>query len=316
MRRRRNPLIKKVRVGSKVRIVPTALDELPGDYFYSRSRFSWPDWSKEFYRVLEGRTGTIKEIQPDGPLMTAILVEWQYSPYEEDFIPYAQWMSPWEIRVAATKGRMSKAAPTRRRRVTKADIIAELVKVEGPRYSDLELLAYDRSLHRLTKAQLKARIRRIEKKAELARKGITMENPKEEKALYTAVILDDPRDLEDWWLYHVGALLPKRYSHHMTIKFKPTPEEVASLPLGAQVALEIVGFAADRKGQAVQVEVVSPSGVRSTNPIPHITVATDGTSPVYSNELLSRGAVRAEGRDKGFLYGRVGYVSNRGRDVF
>jgi len=313
MRRRRNP--PRLQVGSKVRMVPTALGELPGDYFYSRSRLSWPDWSKEFYRVLEGRTGTVKEIQPgnEPDFTTAILVEWQYSPYEEDFIPYAHWMSPWEIRLAAIQ---IPEISTRRRRVTKADIIAELLRVEGPRYSDLELLAYDRSLHRLTKAQLKARIRRVEKKAELARKGITMKNPKEEKALYTAVILDDPRDLEDWWLYHVGPLLPKRYSHHMTIKFKPTPEEVASLPLGAQVALEIVGFAADRKGQAVQVEVVSPSGVRSTNPIPHITVATDGTSPVYSNELLSRGAVPAEGRDKGFLYGRVGYVSTRGRDVF
>jgi hypothetical protein len=103
-------------------------------------------------------------------------------------------------------------------------------------------------------------------------------------------------------------LLSKHYGHHMTIKFKPDAQEVVDLPIGKRASIRIVGWAGDAKGQAVKVE----SSVRSTKKIAHITVATDGTSPVYSNKLLAKGVTAANGR----LGGRVGYQSTKGREVF
>ena len=133
---------------------------------------------------------------------------------------------------------------------------------------------------------------------------------KPEKAVYTAVILDDPNELLDWWAEETGIPLhPRVFAHHMTIKFKPNPEEVTRLPIGAPVKLRIVGWAADDKGQTI---VVEPQGISSTNRIPHVSVAMNGISPVYSNELLSRGWNRASGT----LRGRVGYKGTKGSEVF
>lgn len=112
---------------------------------------------------------------------------------------------------------------------------------------------------------------------------------KKRKAIYSAIFLTpQSKDaLADWWIQSKGELLPKQFMHHMTLKFKPSPEEVLSLPLGKDVKLQIIGIGSDEKGQAVAVS----SEPQSNNPIPHITVATDGTSPVYSNELLSAGII-------------------------
>jgi hypothetical protein len=136
-----------------------------------------------------------------------------------------------------------------------------------------------------------------------------LKQAKPEKALYTAVFLDDPNALKRWWVEETGIpLLSKHYCHHMTIKFKPDAQEVVDLPIGKAAPLRIVGWVADAKGQVVKVE----SSVRSTNKIAHVTVATDGTSPVYSNKLLAKGVEPASGR----LGGRVGYQSTKGREVF
>jgi hypothetical protein len=133
---------------------------------------------------------------------------------------------------------------------------------------------------------------------------------KPEKALYTAVILDDPTDLLTLWEREVGVPLhPKKIAHHMTIKFKPSPEEVTKLPIGKRVNLRVIGYAADDKGQAV---VVVPQGVSSTKEVPHVTVAVNGTSPAYSNELLKRGWKPLSGT----LRGRVGYQGTKGNEVF
>ena len=94
----------------------------------------------------------------------------------------------------------------------------------------------------------------------------------------------------------------------MTIKFKPSPEEVLSLPIGDTVDLKVVGWAADDQAQAI---VVSPSGVRSANKHPHVTVATDGTSPAYSNDLINNGPVTKVSGPT--LKGRVGIFT--GKDV-
>jgi hypothetical protein len=115
---------------------------------------------------------------------------------------------------------------------------------------------------------------------------------KKRKAIYTAVFLtpESKDSLATWWKENVGELLPKHFMHHMTIKFKPSVEEVLALPISREVTLSITGYGKDEKAQAVRV-----SGIYSDNPIPHITVATDGTSPVYSNELLAAHVESAPG---------------------
>jgi len=120
-----------------------------------------------------------------------------------------------------------------------------------------------------------------------------------DKVIWSGVMLDNPGDLTQWWENEVGPLLPKVFSHHMTITFKPSPEQVESLPLGREVQLKVDGYVEDEKGQAVRVR-----GYTSSNPVAHITVATDGTSPVYSNTLFREGPVRPI--DGPVLSGKVG----------
>ena len=58
------------------------------------------------------------------------------------------------------------------------------------------------------------------------------------KAVYTGVILDDPGKLLSWWRRTVGSPLhSKVLAHHMTIKFRPSDDEVAALPVGRRPAL-------------------------------------------------------------------------------
>lgn len=131
------------------------------------------------------------------------------------------------------------------------------------------------------------------------------------RPVYTGVMLDDPKVLLRWWESHVGELLPKRIAHHMTIQFGPSVDDVAELPLGEPVTLEVVGYAGDVEIQAV---VVRPRGVRSKNRIPHVTVSTDGvTSPVKANDLLARGPVIPVNGPT--LTGRVGFFA-AGREWF
>lgn len=130
------------------------------------------------------------------------------------------------------------------------------------------------------------------------------------KPVYVGVMLDDPKELQRWWVSEVGELLPKRIAHHMTISFGPSADEVAALPVGEPVTLEVVGYANSGEIQAV---VVRPHGVDSANRIPHVTVATDGvTSPVKSNDLLAEGWERVKGPT---LKGKVGFFAG-GRDWF
>jgi hypothetical protein len=131
------------------------------------------------------------------------------------------------------------------------------------------------------------------------------------KPAYIGIILDDPEVLLRWWASHVGELLPKRIAHHMTIQFRPSADDMAALPIGEPVTMDVVGYAGDAEVQAV---VVRPHGVRSTNRVPHVTVATDGvTPPVRSNDLMEAGPVVPI--DGPTLTGRVGFHA-AGRDWF
>lgn len=119
------------------------------------------------------------------------------------------------------------------------------------------------------------------------------------RVVYSAVVLDDPRALTSWWESELGDLLTKVYAHHMTITFRPSDEDMKNLPLGRDVQLKVDGYIEDDHAQVVRVR-----GYSSSNIVAHITVATDGTSPAYSNKLLSSGRVTPV--DGPVLQGRVG----------
>jgi hypothetical protein len=79
----------------------------------------------------------------------------------------------------------------------------------------------------------------------------------------------------------------------MTMKFRPSTEELEKTPIGQKAKLKVIGWASDEKGQAV---LVAPEGVASANAHPHVTISTaPGTNPVYSNDLLAKGSNRVSG---------------------
>lgn len=112
---------------------------------------------------------------------------------------------------------------------------------------------------------------------------------------YAAVFLDDSsqRRLIAWWQERVGIpLLANLKAHHMTIKFDPSNEVLRGLPIGEEGHLQVVGYAADERGQAVLIR----SNVRSYNNHPHVTVAVaPGTEGIYSNDLLKGTVVYIQG---------------------
>jgi len=142
---------------------------------------------------------------------------------------------------------------------------------------------------------------------------------KKGKIQYIGIILDknSQNSLEQWSKMVFGKVLPKVYSHHVTLMFKPTIEDVEGLDtlgvLGKPVTLPIVGYSQSDDVQAVVVDV-SKSPIRPTNEIPHITVATSGVAPSLSNDLLSKGYEKS-----GFypmtLNGKIGFVG-RGKELF
>jgi hypothetical protein len=114
------------------------------------------------------------------------------------------------------------------------------------------------------------------------------------KVLYVALILDEAsrQAAQDWFVEEAGvALLPTVITHHVTLQFKPSEEQLAQLAVGSRAAVRAVGWAADASAQAVVV-----SGVEAYSGIPHVTVATaTGVPPAYSKTLLQAGFTRAAG---------------------
>jgi len=107
------------------------------------------------------------------------------------------------------------------------------------------------------------------------------------KALYVGLFLDERSHAAlIRWVRDDGPVFPKVYAHHVTIQFKPTPEELASLPIGEPASVRVIGYAFDSKAQAVVVDGLKVL----TGATPHVTVATaEGVSPAYSKELLANG---------------------------
>lgn len=108
------------------------------------------------------------------------------------------------------------------------------------------------------------------------------------------LVPESKKRLLQWW----RDALPEHplhssvFAHHMTIKFGPSAEDRRRMPSNTLVTLEVIGYGADSRGQAV---VVRCRRLKSANAVPHITVATHNTRPVYSNELLQRGWTAVRG---------------------
>lgn len=120
---------------------------------------------------------------------------------------------------------------------------------------------------------------------------VLRENPAKPKMpVFAAAVLtpEAKKQLYRWWATLPAAPepLPILKSTHMTIKFRPSLEEVSLMPLGQEVTLQVTGWAGDGSIQAVSVE---PVGVGSANAIPHVTFAIKDPSvaPKLSNDLLA-----------------------------
>lgn len=110
--------------------------------------------------------------------------------------------------------------------------------------------------------------------------------------IYIGVFLDDASRamLLEWFSRNVCELLENEFAHHMTVKFRPSAEDLVGNPEGLPVDLEVVGYTTSPNVQAVVVE-----GYHSANNVAHITVATDGSPPKLANDLLARGFTAADG---------------------
>lgn len=131
-----------------------------------------------------------------------------------------------------------------------------------------------------------------------------------DKVIYTAIFVEDTDLLLRQWELTTGlAPLAKRYAHHLTLRFKPSQDDIdlLSASFGGVVELHTIGFAADSQAQALAVSLDPALREHCANEHPHITVATDGlTPPRYSNELLAK----HEARDRLNLpniRGRIGW---------
>lgn len=107
------------------------------------------------------------------------------------------------------------------------------------------------------------------------------------KIVYAGLFLDDTTkaQLERWWGQQEGTepLFDKKLIHHLTLAFKPTQEDVESLPLGKSIKMRIVGYGQDDKAQAIFVEI---DGLRSNNAKPHVTMAISPSGAAKnSNDL-------------------------------
>ena len=121
---------------------------------------------------------------------------------------------------------------------------------------------------------------------------------------YTGVFLTpESRDeLLAWCATTFGPPLDggRVIAEHMTIKFRPSQEEVDALPLHSYTGLRLVGYACDEHVQAV---VVAPRLMPSANPVPHITICCRGKPPFYSDTCLARDYTAVS--DGPWLVGRV-----------
>lgn len=104
------------------------------------------------------------------------------------------------------------------------------------------------------------------------------------KVVYLALILN-AEDVEEQWEAVTGVpLLPFVHAHHLTLKFRPSDEEVAMFRCGVPKMLQVVGWGANERNQGFLVKPVP--GFPCQNAFPHITVAVnDGCQAKDTNDL-------------------------------
>jgi len=100
---------------------------------------------------------------------------------------------------------------------------------------------------------------------------------RKKKAVYTGLFLTEESRavLEEMTKEQCGALLPHAKCHHLTLKFKPTPEEVLALPIGQEMTLAVAGIVSDesaRKRLSAGCRRSSPAPTSTlTSPSPAVT---------------------------------------------
>lgn len=102
------------------------------------------------------------------------------------------------------------------------------------------------------------------------------------------IILDSQS--RQYLLERVPPIHPKVFAHHVTLVFKPSPEqlELAQPLLLQNTLVEVTEYYQDIKGQAVTVKVDPVLGALNANQQHHITIScADLIPPIYSNDLIS-----------------------------
>ena len=114
---------------------------------------------------------------------------------------------------------------------------------------------------------------------------------KKTKAVFTELVLteDSSKEMVERMQEYAGKLLPNIKAHHITLKFRPSPEEVKSLRMGRTISCVVTGFVSSHRVQAFTC-YIGPE-LKCDNSWPHVTVATgmDGdkaVSPRVSNDVL------------------------------
>ena len=117
--------------------------------------------------------------------------------------------------------------------------------------------------------------------------------------IYLGLFLNDVynQSLLNWWQIVLGPVLKTRYCDHLTLKFGLNQKILDqylldnNVKLGSMHSIKVIGYAMDPSCQAVLCESPLPCD----NAFPHITVATSGVAPKYSNSLME------EANNKGYL---------------
>lgn len=121
------------------------------------------------------------------------------------------------------------------------------------------------------------------------------------RVIYTAYVLDNPSKNEN-----VPAPYGwKRYFHHQTVKFG---DQKVPSNLGQAAIVEFGNIYADDKCVCVetQVKLRDPSRPALVDgPIGHITIATNGVAPKYSNEIVGKEEYRKGKSHLGYMTARL-----------
>lgn len=135
-------------------------------------------------------------------------------------------------------------------------------------------------------------------------------------AVYTGLFLDEQshKALLEWWGQDTirPELFPDIKAHHVTFQFDPDGDHLLELPVGQEASVQVTGWAADKKAQAVSVELPAELAAIAKKGS-HVTVAIPkGGSAVSSNALMNKINSVTDGP---VLHGRVGYNDGK-QDLF